>query len=71
MKPVFGKELILVRKKGIGVLMERKRRNPNVWRWKNHRALIAFFSVISMERMSKSRREAGPERKVGKRWQKP
>ena len=37
----------------------------------NHRELIAFFNIIDMESMRKSRREAGPESKVGKRWQRP
>lgn len=49
----------------------KEEKKPKCLEMENYRALTAFFSVISTECMSKSRREAGPERKVGKRWQKP
>lgn len=71
MSQVFEKGLILVRDKGIGIPVERKRKKRKCFEVENHGELVAFFNKIGAEGMRKSRREEETERKVGKRWRRP
>lgn len=60
---VFEEGLILVRDKGIGIPVERKKKKHKCSQVENRGELIAFFNKIGAESMRKSRREEGPERK--------
>ena len=70
-KPVFGGRIDFGQEKGNWCSNGKEENKPKCLEMENHRVLLGSFSVISTERMSKSRREAGPEIKVRKRWQKP